>query len=58
MTVVLIGVKTEIEWQLAFQSVKHAERGKLNTLTFETPSGDVTLTVIEIEGQTIVEKVR
>ena len=50
---VLIGMETEIDWQLAHQTSKHVEPGKRNDLTFETPGGDVTLSV-ESRGALVV----
>jgi hypothetical protein len=42
---ILIGIRTELEWQLAYQAAQHAEGGRRNYLTYETPTGDVTLSV-------------
>lgn len=44
-TVKLIGIRSELEWQLAFQASKEAEKGRRNYLTYGTPHGDITMTV-------------
>ena len=40
--VVLIGITTDIDWQLACEAAKHAELDRKIHLTFETRKGDVT----------------
>jgi len=54
--VVLIGIKTDLDWQLACEAAKHAEANKKFTLTFETPEGDVSLSVQRKGWQTIVRR--
>jgi len=54
--VILIGIQTELEWQLAFLAAQHAEGGRRLELTYETPGGDVTLSVERRAGYTTVRK--
>lgn len=42
---ILLGIRTELEWQLAYQAAQHAEGGRRLYLTYGTPDGDVTLSV-------------
>lgn len=47
----LSGLKTEIDWQLAYLASAHVQSGKRNVLTFETPDGDVSMSV-QLVGKT------
>jgi len=54
--VILIGIKTDVHWQLACEAVKHAVKGEKITLVYETPEGDVTLTVKQHKWQIIIRR--
>lgn len=56
--ILLIGINTDVEWQLAYEAVKHAEMGRKVRLTFETPDGDMTLRVVRTHQHTTVRKER
>jgi hypothetical protein len=52
--VVLKGLTTAVEWQCAHVIVEHAEPGKVVTLTFGTPAGDLTLQVQPVGQEKLV----
>ena len=54
----LIGIETEIDWQLAYEASKHAEKNKRNVLTFETPNGDVAMSVQKLGNVTQITKLK
>ena len=54
--ILLIGINTDVEWQLACEAARHAELGRRVRLTFETPEGDMTLRVMRTHQHTIVRK--
>jgi len=54
----LVGMETEIDWQLAYESSKHAEKNKRNVLTFETPNGDVAMSVQKLGNVTQITKLK
>ena len=56
--ILLIGINTDVEWQLACEAVKHSEMGQKIRLTFETPEGDMTLRVVRTHQHTTVKKER
>ena len=49
-------METEIDWQLAYEASKHAEKNKRNVLTFETPNGDVAMSVQKLGNVTQITK--
>ena len=53
----LQGLFHEYEWQCAYQSVPHAEKGRAQYLTWETPYGDLTLEVTLKSGVVRVRRV-
>ncbi len=52
----LSNLKTEIDWQLAYLASRHVERGKRNILVFETPNGDVSLSVQKVGTTVKIER--
>jgi hypothetical protein len=56
--VVLVNIKTEVEWQLAFQAICHADADKKVKLTFGTPEGDISLSVQSKAQQTVIRKIK
>lgn len=55
-TVVLQNISTVVEWQCAHDAVKHVEPDQKITLTYDTPDGDLTLSVSVLEGAVVVMK--
>lgn len=55
-TVVLQNVTTVVEWQCAHDAVKHVEPDQTMTLTYDTPEGDLTLSVSLLQGAVVVTK--
>ena len=45
MEYILINIVTEVHWQLACEAAKHAEKNTKVRLVYETPEGEVALTV-------------
>ena len=56
--VVLVGIKTDIQWQLACEAAKHADKSQVITLTYETPAGDETLKVSQHRHQITIRRVK
>jgi len=54
--ITLIGIKTDIHWQLACEAAKHADKDNKVTLVYETPKGEVTLTVKQHRHQIIIRR--
>jgi hypothetical protein len=54
----LVGMETEIDWQLAYEASKHAEKNKRNVLIFETPNGDVAMSVQKLGNVTQITKLK
>lgn len=42
---IVINVQTDLHWQLACEAAKHAVMNKKVRLVYETPEGDVAMTV-------------
>jgi hypothetical protein len=59
--ILLLGIETEIEWQLAYLAAQEinpdAAYEKLE-LTYETPGGDVTLSAQRRASYTTIEKIK
>ena len=53
----LINIDTEVDHQLAYLAKSHAELNKTIRLTYETPQGDVNLTVRKNKKQILITKV-
>ena len=51
--ITLVGIKTDVHWQLACEAAKHADKV---TLVYETPKGEVTLTVKQHRHQIIIRR--
>jgi len=56
--IILVGIKTDVHWQLACETAKHADKNQMMTLTYETPEGDETLTVKQHRHQITIRRVR
>ena len=56
MEYILIGLKTEVHWQLACEAAKHAVNREKVKLTYETPEGDETLVVKRRGTQVVVRR--
>jgi hypothetical protein len=53
---VLVNISTVIHWQLACEASKHAVQGKKIDLEYETPEGDVTMSVQRKSGQVVIRR--
>ena len=56
--ILLLGIRTDIEWQLACEASKHAVSGSSIDLEYETPKGDVRMTVTQNKQQTVIRRVK
>jgi hypothetical protein len=54
--VVLVGIKTDLDWQLACEAAKHAVKGKKIELVYGTPDGDVALKVQRKGAQVTIRR--
>ena len=54
--ITLVGIKTDVHWQLACEAAKHADKENRVTLVYETPEGEVTLTVKQHRHQIIIRR--
>ena len=54
--ITLVGIKTDVHWQLACEAAKHADKENKVTLVYETPEGEVTLTVTQHRHQIIIRR--
>jgi len=54
----LIGVSTDIEWQLACEASKHAVSGSSIDLEHDTPEGDIQMTVTQNKQQTVIRRTK
>ena len=54
----LLGMKTQVDWQLAYEASKHVIKGKRIVLTYETPDGDVSMAVKTLNGVTHITKLK
>lgn len=52
----LEGLETEVDWQIAYLASKHADQNERITLTYDTPSGDITLVVQKVKNIIQIKK--
>ena len=56
--ILLVNIKTDIEWQLACEASKHAELNKRLKLVYEVFGGDITIIVQSNAQQTTIRRVQ
>jgi len=56
--IILVGIKTDVHWQLACEAAKHADKENKVTLVYETPEGEIILTVKQNRHQITIRRQR
>jgi hypothetical protein len=54
----LIGMETEVDWQIAYEASKQVDGAQRITLTYETPDNDVIMTVEKVGHTVRIRKVK